>query len=365
MPRRRELNVFTWSFLDAITCGFGAVVLTFVIVSAQVADRAKDSKVDLRSETSRLEEEVLDARKNLVKLRNSLRDDQKDQAVLAEEAARLAVMLARLQAQEKAVGETVARKESVEQLRADIKQIEEANERLAARAAERSDKTGQQLRAVVGEGNRQYVTGLRVGGKRVVILLDASTSMLGRNYVNVVRFRSMPDAKKIMAPKWQQAVKTVDWLTAQIKPGTEVQILAFNEKVHSLMAVPANQWVNVQDGSELERAVAALRKLVPTGGTSLIVALEAAEALKPLPDNVFLITDGLPTVGKVAPIPPEDVRPFQRVAFFNKAVVELRPSVPVNVILFPMDGDPGASGLFWDFVIRHRGSMLTPTEDWP
>ncbi len=27
MARRHELNVFSWSFLDAITCGFGAVVL--------------------------------------------------------------------------------------------------------------------------------------------------------------------------------------------------------------------------------------------------------------------------------------------------------------------------------------------------
>ncbi len=366
MARRRELNVFSWSFLDAITCGFGAVVLTFVIISAQVADRADQSKVELTSETTRLEEEVLDARKNLVRLRNSLRDDRDNERILAEEAARLATLLARLQQEiPKADGDSVARKASVEQLRADIKQLEEANQRLAARAAENSPNTGQRLRTFVGEGNRQYLTGIRMGGRRVLILVDASTSMLGRTYVNVVRFRSMPDDRKRRAPKWQQAVKSVDWLTSQISPGTKVQIYAFNEQAHSVVDGTDGRWIDVKDGSELNAAVAGLRKIVPQKGTSLINAFAVIKQLDPQPDNVYLITDGLPTQGEKPPDAVEDVKQERRVKFMIDAARSVPRRVPVNVLLFPLDGDPNAAGYFWELAVASGGSLLTPSRDWP
>jgi hypothetical protein len=363
--RRSELNVFSWSFLDAITCGFGAVVLTFVIINAQVADRAKESRADLHSETTRLEEQVLDARKNLVRLRNSLKDDQRDEQVLADEAARLAVMLARMQAEvSKSQGDSVARRESIEQLRADVKQLEESNQRLAARAAEKAN-TGQKLRSFTGEGNRQYLTGIRMGGSHVLILLDASASMLGRTYVNVVRFRSMPDARKVRAPKWQQAVRTVDWLTGQMKPGTKVQIYAFNEKARAVVDGTDGRWLDVKDGSELTAAVAAVRKLVPDKGTSLVNAFDVIKTLQPQPDNVFLITDGLPTQGDKAPAQPEDVKEERRVRYMLDATRSLPRRVPVNVLLFPMDGDPNAAGYFWDLAVASGGSFITPSQDWP
>ncbi len=365
MRQRRELNVFSWSFLDAITCGFGAVVLTFVIINSQVSSNARDAKADLRSETTRLEQEVLDARKNLVRLRNSLDDDQKDEKVLAEEAARLAVMLARMQAEvSQAQGDSSARRESIEQLRADVKQLEESNQRLAARTTEKAG-SGQKLRSFTGEGNRQYLTGIRMGGSHVLILLDASTSMLGRTYVNVVRFRNMADARKIRAPKWQQAVRTVDWLTAQIRPGTRVQIYAFNEQAQAVLDGTGGRWLEVRDGSELTAAVAAVRKLVPDKGTSLINAFAVVKQLQPQPDNIFLITDGLPTQGEKPPAQVEDVKEERRVKFMVDAVRSLPRRLPVNVLLFPMDGDPDAAGYFWDLAYASGGSLITPSQDWP
>jgi hypothetical protein len=364
MPKRRELNVFSWSFLDAITCGFGAVVLTFVIISAQVAQRADDSSSDLKSETTRLEEEVLDARKNLVRLRNSMREERDDEVVLAEEAARLAKLLAELQARQAKEGETVARRESVEQLRADIRQLEEANRRLAERARE-GDKSGQRLRSFVGEGNRQYLTGIRMDGTRVLILVDASASMLGRTFVNVVRFRSMPDDRKRRAPKWQQTVKSVDWLTAQLRPGMKVQIYTFNEKPQPVLDGTAGRWIDVRDGAELDRAVAALGKVVPQKGTSLINAFAVIQQLDPQPDSVFLLTDGLPTQGKEPPSATVDVRSEQRVKMMIDAVRTVPRRLPVNVLLFPMDGDPQAAGYFWEFAVASGGSLLTPSRDWP
>ncbi len=52
-------------------------------------------------------------------------------------------------------------------------------------------------------------------------------------------------------------------------------------------------------------------------------------------------------------------------ATFERAIEERRPGVPINVILFPMEGDPMAAVLFWKLAIDTRGSFLTPTSDWP
>jgi hypothetical protein len=358
--------VFSLSFLDCISCGFGAVVLLFVIINSQVAARASKAGEETQGETSRIEEEVLEGRKNLVRLRNSLEAEREREAIVAGEARRIEEMLKKLRAElASSENDTTARKESIEQLRADIRQLEEANRRLAERVAEQKPETGEKVRTFVGEGNRQYLTGIRMGGSHVLILIDASASMLGRTYVNVVRFRSMSDEKKIRAPKWQQAVKTVDWLTTQLRPGTKVQIYAFNESARSVVDGTDGQWLEVRDGNQLSRAVASLRRVVPQKGTSLVNAFEAIKGLSPPPDNVFLITDGLPTQGVKAPSATEDVSAERRVDFMVKAARSMPRKTPVNVMLLPMDGDPNAAGYFWELAMASGGSFITPSRDWP
>jgi hypothetical protein len=39
--------------------------------------------------------------------------------------------------------------------------------------------------------------------------------------------------------------------------------------------------------------------------------------------------------------------------------------VPINTILFAMEGDPAAAPGYWLLAIRTGGSMLAPAEDWP
>lgn len=364
--RKRKFEVFSLSFLDCMCCGFGAVVLLLVIINAQVTVRAEQTAVQSQSETSRIEEEVLEGRKHLVRLRNSLVEERERQAIVTAEAQRIEAMLERLRRELAAAGgDTVARRESIEKLRADIRQLEEANRRLAERAAEPKPATGERIRSFVGDGNRQYLTGIRMGGSHVLILLDASASMLGRTYVNVVRFRSMPDERKRRAPKWQQAVRTVDWLTTQIRPGTRVQIYAFNEQARSVVDGTDGQWLTVKDGATLDAAMRSLRRVVPQKGTSLVNAFAVIKALDPPPDNVFLITDGLPTQGEKAPSQVEDVKQERRVKYMVDAIRAVPRRLPVNVMLLPMDGDPAAAGYFWELAVASGGSLLTPSRDWP
>ena len=49
------MNVFSLSFLDAMTCGFGAVILFFMIINANIDLRREDTLVDLSSEVDRME----------------------------------------------------------------------------------------------------------------------------------------------------------------------------------------------------------------------------------------------------------------------------------------------------------------------
>ena len=87
---------------------------------------------------------------------------------------------------------------------------------------------GQQVLEIVGQGDRQYLTGLKLGGERTLILVDRSASMLDDTIINIIRRRNMPVDDKLRAVKWRQAVASVDWLTAQFAPGSEFQIYMYN-----------------------------------------------------------------------------------------------------------------------------------------
>jgi hypothetical protein len=359
---RRTFSVFSLSFLDVMACGLGATILILMIISAQIRVKADLANDDLRAEASRIEEEVLDAQKNLLRLRDttSARDTRASSA--AAEIERLQKLIAEMRVEAEAQdNDSLAKKESVEQLRADVERLKEGTRRLAD--AQPQPGSGERVRSFVGAGNRQYLTGMRMGGQRVLILVDASSSMLGRTYANVVRYRAMADERKVRAPKWRQTVATVDWITTQLQPGARFQIYTFNEQAGSTVAALTARGRS-EGYSNIDTALPAC-KVVPGKGTSLIRAFEAARALKPVPDNIFLITDGLPTQGASAPAVAEPVRADKRANFLRQSLAELPARVPVNVILLPMEGDPEAAIRFWELAMRTRGSFLAPSKDWP
>ncbi len=81
--KRRQFEVFSMSFLDCMSCGFGAVILFFMIINAQVKETTEDDPTELMAETKRLEVEILDGRKNLVLAKNTIETlDQEKQTDL-------------------------------------------------------------------------------------------------------------------------------------------------------------------------------------------------------------------------------------------------------------------------------------------
>ena len=361
---RRKTEVFSLSFLDVIACGFGAVVLFYTILSAQAGVQRQQRNDDLQAEVDRLEEEVLEGYKNLVVLRNSL--ESTDEAVPAEGlAARILEETEQLKQQlADAERDTLSKRETIERLKQDLKSLEEGTRRLSA-GTPSPGQPGSRIKGFVGSGDRQYLTGLKVGGERILILVDVSASMMDESVVNVIRLRNMPESRRIAAAKWRRTVATVDWLTSQLPAKAKFQAYAFNTRARALVPGSDGRWLEAGDAKALNDALRELRRLVPQDGTSLENAFVAAQSLAPRPDNIILITDGLPTQGTSPPAVRKTIDGEGRLKLFERALDRLPAGVPVNVILLPMEGDPLAPGAYWALARRTDGAFMSPARDWP
>lgn len=376
MARRRELDLISMSMLDAITCGFGAVILFFMIISANVDLRADVVLEDRSAEARRLELQVDVGRENLAELREalamlvmSMAETQAARDQLAAEIARTEEEIRRLLEDESASEETI------ELLRAELERLEREKESLAAQS-DTVEQTGNFIREIRGEGSRQYLTGMSMGGNRILILVDASESMLDTSFARVANRRARGPEAIRASPKWRQVVDSVDWITAQIPQGTLFQVIAYNREAWAVIEGTDGQWLTADDATDLDRAVEALREFVPgscrpgdtTGGpcgaTSLHAALAAMDALVPNPDNVYLLTDGLPTMGMEYP-ERAGVSGRERMAHFERALRGRPSTIPINVLLYALEGDPQAAPAYWALALQTGGSLMAPSEDWP
>ncbi len=188
--------------------------------------------------------------------------------------------------------------------------------------------------------------------------------MLADRLVNIIRLRNMGEQLQREADKWTRALNTVDWLTAQLPVSSDYQVITFNTQASAAIPGTDGKWLEVANQPQLEGLSAELRKIIPSGGTSLENAFIAMQQLSPAPDNIFLITDGLPTQGTSAPRSSK-VSGQQRQKLYRQAIKQLPQGVPVNIILAPMEGDPMAASEFWQLAQVSSGTLLSPSKDWP
>jgi hypothetical protein len=364
MRPRRPLATLSLSFLDAICCGFGALVLLFLILSHNSIAGRREANETLLREVEALERQVLSGREQAAALSADLEQAGARRERLLARARTMTENIAGLR-YDLAQVETdrIAREAHLNRLQADLKSRDEELKRLEGGALQRAEE-GDRLRAFPGQGDRQYLTGLKVGGQRILILFDASASMLAERIVDIVRLRNLPAAEQRQAPKWRRALATLDWIATQIPPASRFQIYAFSEQAAPVVRESAGRWLDAGDPAVLNAAVDATKKILPQGGTSLYHALNVIAHLNPRPDNVFLVTDGLPTIDRERGLR-YTVSGEQRLRFFDEALASLPRGVPVNVILLPMEGDPMAASAFWRLAQASRGSFISPAEDWP
>ena len=361
--KRRPFEVFSMSFLDCMSCGFGAVILFFMIINAQVRDTTENPS-DLMAETRQIEVEILDGRKDLVLAKNTveLLTSEKDSA--EGKIAQIIALIEELRAElAQYDSETLAEIERIEKLQTDIKTLEEEVKRLLA-MAEETESEGNRLREFKGEGDRQYLTGLKLGGDRTLILVDRSASMLDDTIVNIIRRRNMPIDQKLRAVKWRQVVASVDWLTAQFLPGSEFQMYMFNNEVEPIIKGSEGVWLKANDATQLDEAMRVLRRTAPEGGTNMKAAMNIVLSMTPPPDNIILLVDGLPTMDGPTSNR-KTVSGRERTRLFTNALRELPSNIPVNIFLYPLEGDFEAPFLYWLLAYRSGGSLISVSKDWP
>lgn len=351
MAKKRRNIAFSLSFLDIMACGFEAVTLLFLILRHNATEVITPDE-NLAAEFNLLQMDIQQATKERVILLNSLEKIKLD---LLEAQGLSAAVITELQEKERSIQEDPNNldklRQKVEKLEEETAQMEEIN-------------FGNTVRTFSGDGVRQYLTGLKLGGERVLILVDGSASMLADTVVNALRRRNMDDSQKRLSEKWQWTVRTVEWLLAQLPPSSRYQVYIFN--AYAEAATPSSEgiWLDAADSLALETSMEDLWSYTPNSGTSLINAFNVLADFDNPPDNIFLLTDGLPTMSEAAP-KKYMVTGSQRRKYFNAALARLSLKIPVNTILFPMEGDPEAAALYWQLALDTEGAFIAPSRDWP
>jgi hypothetical protein len=361
---KRRLTPFSLAFLDVMFCGFGAVVLLVMILNGEVLQKREAQTKDLRGELSRVTvlEEL--ASTHLTNVKNRLKNARLEEGTATEDVKALKTRIAEAnKSQLEMKGEFKEARRRSELLKRQKVALENTT-RIIKEGQNKQLKSGRKLVGFTGDGERQYLTGLKLGGKKTLILVDVSASMLDETIVNIIRRRLMSKAAQLKSLKWQRTLRSVHWLIANLPPDSQYQVYVFNNDTKPVLNGTRGKWLNTNNRTDLNALLAVLRATIPSKGTNLLRAFSSVKAFEPRPDSIILLTDGLPTQGSKAQNK-GPVTSDERLEFFKGAVKSLKMEIPVNIILFPIEGDPKAAVSFWELAIQTKGSFLTPSRDWP
>ncbi len=358
MAKKRRLNIFTLSFLDVMAGGFGAVVILFLIINHAIESDEETVVREILSESRLLDFREQQSLEDLAALRERVAELTKR---LSETKEVLKQTTDEVNERNATLDEMMTRakedKDTLEQIELEIDRRRKAVEKL-----QQNEDSQESTIYVAGQGDRQYLTGLFLGGRHILIALDASASMLDDTIVNVLRRRNMAVERQLESPKWQRAIRTVEWLVANIPLDSQFQIAKFNNETE--FVVGNGSWLDASNGDLILEAVNKLSKTPPEHGTNLYKLFTMIGTMRPMPDNVLLVIDSLPTQGQRESTR-STISGRQRLSLFNQAVAALPANIPINVILFPMEGDPFAAGSYWNLAQTTSGTFIVPSVDWP
>ena len=335
MHKRREAQSSALSFMDCICCGFGAVLLLFILTAkAQITDSQEKAMQSVNAA------ETLEA---------AIRETKAKKLALAEEIKALdpqpgtkATSVAALAAEQERLA----------------KAVEDQAKALTA-LENKTEPTDQPAALDRPSADKSYLSGLRLRGPRAVILLESSGSMLAEDAKTAIQMIQQGTGAK--AKKWLRSKAAVRAVLAAIPKDTQVAIFAMAEETKAISGNTKNPYIDPYDNEALLSFLDRLGQLEASGGGDLSKGLQAVSQLKQRASSLLLIGDGLPT----APAPRSgSLTEADRVKLFNRAMAN-RLNYPLNVILFPFSGDPAAAGLFWQLSGRTKGITLIPDNDWP
>jgi len=162
---RRDVEVFSLSFLDAVCCGFGAIILLFVLNKMGEPIVLEQAQQDLRGLIARLEEELYVVRGETTQFERALRSRQEQVSKEKENVARLRGDLTNIQGQYKA-----------------STQLSEIQDTIAGRLVAAQQELSEEMKRLQAE--RVYrrppeapVGGIPVDSEYIIFIIDTSGSM--------------------------------------------------------------------------------------------------------------------------------------------------------------------------------------------
>jgi hypothetical protein len=356
MFKKREEQGFNLSFLDVMACGLGAVLLILIVVKFQ--DDTDTPIVELE----RLNKELQALQTQQTDLNQRLSAKQQQTESTDASIDNLKQRIKALIIQQQATQAALADKRAV------VADFENA---IAAIAPQTSADTI----PTPNTSEETYLMGLKVEGRRIAILVDTSASMSAERLIDIISRKLGSDDEKRTGPKWLRTQRIVRWLLARLPKGGEFTVVAFN---HRSKVLGKNSVLKNGDREDLESVLLDLNKLVPEQGTNLQQALNTLAQIPTRFTDVYVITDGLPTIvsqnsnfptrrscnpveGKQATI-----NGACRMEVFAHAI-QTNPlqGVVTNIVLLPLEGDSQAPSAYWSWASFTNGTFIAPAGTWP
>lgn len=354
--KRRSADGFNLAFLDVMACGLGAIILILMLVKFNATTDVPSDEID------RLQQELNALESNSAALQVSIIQTSKKISAESSSLAQIQQRVAQLTVQKNATQQSLNNKKAV---------LADVEKSVAAAAPLQADDNV----SLQGVGEETYLLGLKVEGKHIGVLIDASASMTDEKLIDIIRRKISSDNKKQSAAKWRRTKRVVQWLLARVPPSSQVSVVSFNDtasKVGIKSIVPAN---NVE---AMKKLISSIEKLVPQNGTNLQIGLSEIRTLNPKITHLYIVTDGLPTLGKRSKSLSSLANCTSlfgksktisgecrlRLFFYSLQQVQM-PGVQVNVILLPLEGDPQAPQAYWKWAASTGGLLISPAASWP
>ena len=349
--KRRSPQVFSISFLDCICCGFGGVLLLFVLVAGKQRNAQEQQMSRIEEVVGQFERDVQVKKRQIQQLATTAEEDEERQR---EIESRNRAQLAELTKQEVDMALLLEQQSALED---ELKLLMDDKDEIPT--VEEKPPV-----PIPNPPRRQYLTGFKLEGDYFLFVVRASGSMLGDSVEEAIAMQSKTDAEKRESKKWTRVVRSVQWLIASLPEDAAFQVLLFAEDAEFLLPTYQRDWMLRSDGEQVGLAIRTLGEVVPTGGANLERAFDVVRGMATVPDSVLLLTDGLPTLSDTY-ASGDVVTDTDRVRFFNAAARLMPPDIPVNTILYPLEGDPASPFLFWQLADKTKGGLVSPAPSWP
>ena len=340
-----------------MSCGLGAVILMFLLVKKNAQEKVNE----ITESKPNSEIELLKKAESDLKIENNNLKNMKVKLIDQEKSLKLNT---------DDYGDILkAQKQSIKNNNLKINELESNLKKIDVKKNEDS-------LSLEGTGQQEYLIGLEIKGKRVAVLLDSSASMTDEKLIDIIKRKTQSDKNIIKGPKWQRTIRILKWLIVRLPKDSKVSVIHFST---DSKLIGNKNWYN-NNSKDLSLLLSEINNIVPKNATNLYSAFKKISEFSSKPDEIFIITDGLPTVGSKNTNNSffsgcnsivgnaKKISGKCREKLFLSSIKEagsIISSIKINVILLPLEGDPQASSNFWKLTAKNNGLLFVPSKDWP